>query len=176
MFGVISTSVLSNELKKVILANSLANIQGKKNKFIPLELRLKLLNGYMKKMMQNKHILSIDVEHLFKYSSRFANIVQDQFLWIECFHGVWVNIKHLSVSQKRDLIKLTYKLSSKMQHQVNCQIFIADQAQNLFTEANAALKAWVCKFNCKWESAPSALNRVKIEEQINCNLADLYAD
>ena len=85
------------------------------------------------------------------------------------------NIKHSSVSQKEDIPKLAYKLSSEMGYQVNHRIPIANQAQNLFTEDSAALSAGVSKFNRKWESTLSALDGVKIEEQINYNLANRYA-
>lgn len=51
MFWVISMDASSNELKKTILANSLVNIQKKKNKFIFLDLHLNLHNSYIKKVM-----------------------------------------------------------------------------------------------------------------------------
>ena len=165
MFWVTSTDASSDELKKTIPANSLVNIQGKENKFIPLDLHLELHNGYMKKVMRDRRTSSIDIGRLFEYSSRFASTVRDQLLWMERFHGVRVNIKHSSVSQEGDLVKLAYELSSEMRHRVNRRIPTADQAQDLFTEGSAALSAGVSKFNRKWESAASALDEVGMEDQ-----------
>ena len=73
-------------------------------------------------------------------------------------------------------MKLGYELSSEMEHQEKRQIPIADQARDLIVEGSATLRARVAKFNCKWDNAASASDKNKIEEQINCNLADLYAD
>ena len=80
MFWVTSTDASSDELKKTILANLLVNIQGKENKFNPLDLHLKLHNSYMKKVMRDRQTLSIDIKRLFKYSSWFASPVRDQLL------------------------------------------------------------------------------------------------
>ena len=108
-----------DELKKAIVASASVNTQGKENKFTPLDLHLKLHNGYMKKVMRDRRTSSIDVERLFEYSSRFASTVRDQLLWMERFHGVRVNVKHSSVSQEGDLVKLAYELSSEMEHRVH---------------------------------------------------------
>ena len=75
MFWVTSTDASLDELKKAILANSLVSIQGKENKFIPLDLHLELHNGYMKKVMRDRQTSSIDIKQLFEYSSQFASTV-----------------------------------------------------------------------------------------------------
>lgn len=77
MFWVTSTNASLGELRKVILASSLVNIQRKENKFIPLDLHLELHNGYMKKVMRDRQTSSINIERLFEYSSRFASTVRD---------------------------------------------------------------------------------------------------
>lgn len=122
----------------------------------------------MKKVMRDRRTSSIDIERLFEYSSRFASTVRDQLLWMERFHGVRrVNVKHSSVSQEVDLVKLAYELSSEMSRRVNRRIPTTDQAQDLFAVDGAALLAGISKFNRKWESAASALDEAEAEDQIN---------
>ena len=176
IFWVTSTDASLDELKRAILANSLVNIQGKENKFIPLDLHLELHNGYMKKVMRDRQTSLIDIERLFEYSSRFASTVRDQLLWMERFYGVRVNIKHSLVSQEGDLIKLAYKLRSEMRLRVNRPVPTTDRAQDLYAVGSAALWDGTSKFNRKWDSVESALAEVEVEDPINCDLADLHAD
>jgi hypothetical protein len=95
MFWLTNTNVCINDLKKAILVNSLMNIQKKKNKFFFVDLHLKLLNEYVKKIMKNKRILFMNFEYLFEYSAKFASSIRQQFIWMKHFHNVRVNIKHL---------------------------------------------------------------------------------
>jgi hypothetical protein len=76
MFWLTNTNACINDLKKVILVNSLMNIQEKKNKFFFVDLHLKLLNEYVKKIMKNRRISFMNFEYLFEYNARFANSIK----------------------------------------------------------------------------------------------------
>jgi hypothetical protein len=64
-------------------------------------------------MMRNKQISFINIEYLFEYSSKLANIVKNQFLWIKRFREVRVNIKHVVVKKEHNIMKLIHKLRKK---------------------------------------------------------------
>jgi hypothetical protein len=65
---------LHDELKQITLANSLINIQEKRIiNFFVVDLHLKLLNGYVKKVMRDRRTSSMDLEYLFEYSARFVS-------------------------------------------------------------------------------------------------------
>jgi hypothetical protein len=80
MFWLTNTNACIENLKKAILVNSLMNIQKKKNKFFLVDLHLKFLNDYVKKMMKNRRISFINLEYLFEYNARFATAVRKQFI------------------------------------------------------------------------------------------------
>ncbi len=82
MFWLINIDIIISNLKKIILTNSLINVSKLKNKFISMNLHLKLHNEYMKKIIRDKRILFINFEYLFKYNAKFANTIKRQFIWI----------------------------------------------------------------------------------------------
>ncbi len=75
-----NTNACIENLKKTILVNFLMNIQEKKNKFFLVNLHLKFLNEYVKKMMKNKRISFMNLEYLFEYNARFVIAVRKQFI------------------------------------------------------------------------------------------------
>jgi hypothetical protein len=76
MFWLINIDFISSNLKKIILTNSLINISKLKNKFILMNLHLKLHNEYMKKVIRDKRISSLNFEYLFEYNIKFANMIK----------------------------------------------------------------------------------------------------
>jgi hypothetical protein len=76
MFWLININIISSNLKKIILTNSLINISKLKNKFISMNLHLKLHNEYIKKIIRNKRISFLNLEYLFEYNARFANTIK----------------------------------------------------------------------------------------------------
>jgi H2-forming N5,N10-methylenetetrahydromethanopterin dehydrogenase-like enzyme len=69
-------------LKKVILVNSLMNIQEKKNKFFFVDLHLKLLNEYVKKIMKNKRVSSFQ---FVAPDAQYASVLESMM------NGVWID-------------------------------------------------------------------------------------
>jgi hypothetical protein len=80
MFWLINIDIIISNLKKIILKNSLINVLKLKNKFILMNIHLKLHNEYMKKIIRNKRISFINLEQLFEYNVKFANIIIVKFI------------------------------------------------------------------------------------------------
>jgi hypothetical protein len=80
------------------------NIQRKKNKFFLVDLHLKFLNEYVKKIMKNRRISFMNIEYLFEYSAKFASSIKQQFIWMKRFHNVRINIKHSMINEFNDII------------------------------------------------------------------------
>jgi hypothetical protein len=127
-----NTNACIENLKKIILVNFLMNIQEKKNKFFLVDLHLKFLNEYVKKMIKNRRISFMNFEYLFEYNAKFATAVRKQFIWMKRFHDVRVNIKHLIIDEINDIIKLTQKLRKKMIYRETRRISLTNQIKNLF--------------------------------------------
>jgi hypothetical protein len=160
-------------LKKAILVNSLMNIQKKKNKFFLVDLHLKLLNEYVKKIMKNKRISFMNIEYLFEYNARFANSIKRQFIWMKRFHNVRVNIKHLMIDEFNDIMKLTIELRKKMIYRETRRISSTNQAKNLFVFDDKILKIFVDKFKTKWIEID---NSNVIDEKLHCDLTNIFAN
>jgi hypothetical protein len=127
-----NTNVCIENLKKTVLVNSLMNIQKKKNKFFLVDLHLKLLNDYVKKVMKDKRISFMNFEYLFEYNATFATDVRKQFISMKRFHDVRINIKHSMISEFNDIIKLTQKLRKEIIYHETRQVSLTNQAKNLF--------------------------------------------
>ncbi len=97
MFWLISIDFISSNLKKIILTNSLINISRLKNKFILMNLHLKLHNEYMKKVIWDKRISFLNFKYLFEYNAKFASTIKRQFIWMKHFHHVFTNIRHAMI-------------------------------------------------------------------------------
>lgn len=95
---------------------------------------------------------------------------------MERFHEVRVNFKHSSVSQEDDLVKLAYYLRFEIKYRCNRRIFPAEQARDLFTEDGKGLSIGVQKFNRKWKNIEDSMNTTEIENEINCDLTEIYSD
>jgi hypothetical protein len=80
MFWLINIDVIFSNLKKIILTNSLINISKLKNKFISMNLHLKLHNEYIKKIIRDKRISFLNLEYLFEYNAKFASTIKRQFI------------------------------------------------------------------------------------------------
>jgi hypothetical protein len=175
MFWLTCTNAISSELKRALLANSLVNISGLENKFIPVDLHLELHNEYMKKILRDRRTSSLDLECLFEYSARFASTVRQQLIWMKRFHDVRVNAKHAVVKQEDDLIKLTHELYKEMKYNPNRQVPSIDQARDLFVCGAQALAGSIQKFNHKFRNNVS-VNVSAEEEILDCELMDLFRD
>ncbi len=132
MFWLINIDVIFSNLKKIILTNSLINISRLKNKFISMNLHLKLHNEYMKKIIRNKRISFLNLEYLFEYNAKFASTIKRQFIWMKHFHHVFTNIRHATIDQKNDLVKFTHELHKKMIYFSNRRFSFLNQVKNLF--------------------------------------------
>jgi hypothetical protein len=97
MFWLISIDVIFSNLKKIILTNSLINISRLKNKFISMNLHLKLHNEYMKKIIRDKRISFLNLEYLFEYIVKLTSTIKRQFIWMKHFHHVFTNIRHATI-------------------------------------------------------------------------------
>jgi hypothetical protein len=160
-------------LKKAILVNSLMNIQRKKNKFFFVDLHLKLLNEYVKKIMRDRRISFMNIEYLFEYNARFVNSIKRQLIWMKRFHNVQVNIKHSMIDEFNDIMKLTIELRKEMISRETKRISSTNQAKNLFVLDDKTLKVFVDKFNAKWIEID---NSNVIDEKLHCDLTNIYAN
>jgi hypothetical protein len=153
MFWLTNTNACIDDLKKAILVNSLMNIQRKKNKFFFVDLHLKLLNEYVKKIMKNRRISFMNLEYLFEYNAKFASSIKQQFIWMKRFHNVRVNIKHSIINEFNDIMKLTIESRKEMIYREIKRIFSTNQTKNLFVLDDKTLKVFVDKFNAKWSKS-----------------------
>jgi hypothetical protein len=175
MFWLTNTNACIKNLKKTILVNSLMNIQKKKNKFFFVDLHLKLLNDYVKKMMKDRRISFMNLEYLFEYNARFATVVRKQFIWIKRFHNVRVNIKHSMINEFNDIIKLTQKLRKEMIYHKTRRISLTNQAKNLFLLDDKIMKIFVKKFHKKWIEIENS-NTIYDDEKLHCDMTNFYSN
>jgi hypothetical protein len=175
MFWLTNTNACIENLKKTILVNFLMNIQKKKNKFFFVDLHLKLLNEYVKKMMKNRRISFMNLEYLFEYNARFAIVVREQLIWMKRFHDVRVNIKHSMINEFNDIIKLTQKLRKKMIYRETRRISLTNQAKNLFFLDNKIMKNSIEKFNKKWIEIENS-NAIDDDEKLHCDMTNIYSN
>ncbi len=86
--------------------------------------------------MRDKKISFINIEYSFEHNFKFVNIVKNQFLWMKRFHEVWVNIKHVVVKKKNDIMKLIFELRRKMIYRLNRRILQINKTTNLLVIKN----------------------------------------
>jgi hypothetical protein len=175
IFWLTNTNACIENLKKTILVNFLMNIQRKKNKFFFLDLHLKLLNEYVKKMMKDRRISFMNLEYLFEYNARFATAVRKQFIWMKRFHDVQVNIKHSMINEFNDIINLTQKLRKKMIYRETRRISLTNQAKNLFFLDDKIMKNSIEKFNKKWIEIENS-NATDDDEKLHCDMTNIYSN
>jgi hypothetical protein len=177
MFWLISIDVIFSNLKKIILTNSLINISKLKNKFISMNLHLKLHNEYMKKIIRNKRISFLNLEYLFEYNARFASTIRRQFIWMKHFHHVFTNIRYATIDQENDLVKLIHELHKEMIYFSNRRLFSSNQVKDLFANDDRVLRALIEKFNRKLKHFIHSLAfSVKKNENVHCELTKLLKD
>ena len=183
MFWTISINACSIELKKTILINSLINIRNKKNKFIAANLHLKLFNDYMKKIMRDRRIFFIDIAYLFEYSARFANTVQNQLLWMKQFHEIRVNVKHFTINQKKNIVKLAHELRNEMKIRVDRRMTETNKMKNLFAIDSKKLNESIRKFNRKWKKnefiqniETNQIDDFDDDENVDSDMLNLFID
>jgi hypothetical protein len=174
IFWLINIDVISSNLKKIILTNSLINISRLKNKFISMNLHLKLHNEYIKKIIRNKRISFLNFEYLFEYNAKFASTIKWQFIWMKHFHHVFTNIRHATIDQKNDLVKLIHELHKKMIYSSNRRLSSSNQVKDLFANDDRVLKTSIKKFNRKLKHfIHSFAFNVKKNENVHCELTKL---
>jgi hypothetical protein len=174
MFWLINIDIIFSNLKKIILTNLLINISRLKNKFISMNLHLKLHNEYMKKIIRDKRISFLNFEYLFKYNAKFANTIKRQFIWMKHFHHVFMNIRHTTIDQKDDLVKLIHELHKEMIYFSNRRFFSSNQVKNLFANDDRVLKTSIEKFNRKLKHFIHSLAfNAKKNENVHCELTKM---
>jgi hypothetical protein len=177
MFWLISIDIISSNLKKIILTNSLINISRLKNKFISMNLHLKLHNEYMKKIIRDRRISFLNLEYLFEYSARFASTIRRQLIWMKHFHHVFTNIRHATIDQEDDLVKLTYELHKEMIYFSDRRLLSSNQVKNLFANDDRVLRTSIEKFNRKLKHFIHSLAfNAKKNEDVHCELTKLLKD
>jgi hypothetical protein len=177
MFWLININVISSNLKKIILTNSLINISRLKNKFISMNLHLKLHNEYMKKVIRNKRVSFLNLEYLFEYNAKFASTIKRQFIWMKHFHHVFTNIRHATIDQKDDLVKLTHELHKEMIYFLNRRLSSSNQIKNLFANDDRVLRTSIKKFNRKLKYfIHSFVFNTKKNENVHNELTKLLKD
>jgi hypothetical protein len=177
MFWLININVIFSNLKKIILINSLINISRLKNKFISMNLHLKLHIKYMKRIIRNKRISFLNFEYLFEYNAKFASTIKRQFIWMKHFHHVFTNIRHATINQEDDFIKLTHELHKEMIYFSNRRFFSSNQIKNLFANDDRVLKTSIKKFNRKLKHFIHSLAfNAKKNEDVRCELTKLLKD
>jgi hypothetical protein len=174
MFWLISIDVITSNLKKIILTNSLINVSRLKNKFISMNLHLKLHNEYMKKIIRDRRISFINLEYLFEYNAKFASTVRRQFIWMKHFHRVFTNIRHATIDQEDDLVKFTHELHKKMIYSSNRRLSSSNQVKDLFANDDRILRTSIEKFNRKLKHFIHSLAfNAKKNENVHCELIEL---
>ncbi len=177
MFWLTSIDVIFSNLKKITLTNSLINISKLKNKFISMNLHLKLHNEYMKKVIRNKRISFLNLEYLFKYNVKFASTIKWQFIWMKRFHHVFTNIRYATIDQEDDLVKLTHELHKEMIYFSNRRFSLSNQVKDLFANDDQVLRASIEKFNRKLKHFIHSLAfNAKKNENVHCELTKLLKD
>jgi hypothetical protein len=175
MFWLTNTNACIENLRKTILVNFLMNIQKKKNKFFLVDLHLKFLNEYVKKIMKNRRISFMNLEYLFEYNARFAIAVRKQLIWMKRFHDVRVNIKHSMISEINDILKLTQKLRKEMIYRETRRISLTNQVKNLFLLDDKIMKNSIEKFNKKWIEIENS-NATDDDEKLHCDMTNIYSN
>ncbi len=173
IFWLTNTNACIDDLKKAIFVNSLMNIQKKKNNFFLVDLHLKFLNEYVKKIMKDRRISFMNFEYLFEYNARFASSIKQQLIWMKRFHNVRVNIKHSMINEFNDIMKLTIELRKEMIYRETKRVSSTNQTKNLFVLDDKTLKIFVDKFNAKWIEID---NSNAIDEKLHCDLTNIYAN
>jgi hypothetical protein len=177
MFWLINIDVIFSNLKKIILINSLINISKLKNKFISMNLHLKLHNKYMKKIIRDKRISFLNFEYLFEYNAKFASTIKRQFIWMKHFYHVFTNIRHAMIDQKDDLVKLIHELRKEMIYFSSRRLFSSNQVKDLFANDDRILKTSIEKFNRKLKHfIHSFAFNAKENENVHCELTKLLKD
>jgi hypothetical protein len=139
-----------------------------------MNLHLKLHNEYMKKIIRNKRISFINLEYLFEYNAKFASAIKRQFIWMKHFHRVFTNIRHATIDQEDDLVKLTHELHKKMIYSSNRRLFSSNQVKDLFANDDRVLKTSIKKFNRKLKHFIHSLAfNAKKNEDVHCELIKL---
>ncbi len=174
MFWLINIEIIFSNLKKTILTNSLINISRLKNKFISMNLHLKLHNEYMKKIIRDKRISFLNLEYLFEYNAEFANTIKRQFIWMKRFYHVFTNIRHATIDQENDLVKLSHELHKEMIYFSNRRLSFSNQVKDLFANDDRVLKTSIEKFNRKLKHfIHSLVFNAKKNENVHCELTKL---
>ncbi len=145
-----------------------------KNKFISMNLHLKLHNEYMKKIIRNKRISFLNLEYLFEYNARFASTIRRQFIWMKHFHHVFTNIRYATIDQEDNLVKLIHELHKEMIYFSNRRLSSSNQVKDLFANDDRVLKASIEKFNRKLKHViHSFAFNAKKNENVHCELTKL---
>jgi hypothetical protein len=177
MFWLFNTDVIISNLKKIILTNSLFNISRLKNKFISMNLHLKLHNEYMKKIIRDRHISFINLEYLFEYNAKFANMIKRQLIWMKHFHRVFTNIRHATIDQEDDFVKFIHELYKEMIYSSNRWFSSSNQVKDLFANDDRILRTSTEKFNRKLKHfIHSLVFNAKKNEDVYCELTKLLKD
>ncbi len=93
------------------------------------------------------------------------------------FHHVFTNIRHTTIDQKDDLVKLTHELHKEMIYFSNYRLSSSNQVKDLFANDDRILKASIEKFNRKLKHfIHSLVFNAKKNENVHCELTKLLKD
>ncbi len=93
------------------------------------------------------------------------------------FHRVFTNIRHATIDQEDDLVKLIRELHKEMIYSSNRQFSFLNQIKNLFANDDRVLRTSIKKFNRKLKHfIHSLVFNAKKNENVHCELTKLLKD
>jgi hypothetical protein len=79
------------------------------------------------------------------------------------------------INEFNDIIKLTQELRKKLIYHETHQIFLTNQAKNLFFLDNKIMKIFVEKFNKKWIEIENS-NMIDDDEKLHYDMTNFYSN
>jgi hypothetical protein len=93
------------------------------------------------------------------------------------FHSVFTNIRHATIDQEDDLVKLIHELHKEMIYFSDHRFSSSNQIKDLFANDDRILKTSIEKFNRKLKHfIHSFVFNAKKNENVHCELIELLKD
>jgi hypothetical protein len=146
MFWLTCIEITISELKLVILNNSLINMKESIDKFIAMNLYLKIMNDEMKNILRDKRTFNINLDYLFEYVARLVTQIKQKLKKMKLCHNIHINKKQHSINVKKDIIKLANDIKKDEMYRSNRR---SEKALKLYAFELETLKSEVDKFNAK---------------------------
>jgi hypothetical protein len=176
LFWLTCIEITTFELKLVILNNSMINMKESIDKFIAMNLYLKIMNDEMKNIFRDKRTFNINFDYLFEYAIRFVTQIKKKLKKMKLCHNVHINKKQHSINAKKNIIKLAINIKKNEIYRSNRK---SKKTLNLYFFELETLKNEVDKFNAKninHQYIELMLEREDIQFDLSSFLIELNVD